>query len=98
MTEIRESQVETYFCRAVERLHGEVRKVQWIGRRGAPDRFVMMPGSRANFWAEIKRPGGTLEPHQQREIERMQRYGEIVHVVTTYDEADAALLPWASPR
>lgn len=40
---MRESQIEAHLVKRVKALGGEVRKVQWIGRRGAPDRIVMMP-------------------------------------------------------
>jgi hypothetical protein len=40
---MRESQVEAHLVKRVKALGGEVRKVQWIGRRGAPDRVVMLP-------------------------------------------------------
>ena len=43
---MRESQIEKYLVAQVKALGGEVRKVQWIGRRGAPDRLVMLPGWR----------------------------------------------------
>lgn len=40
---MRESVVEAHLVKRVKALGGEVRKVQWIGRRGAPDRVVMLP-------------------------------------------------------
>lgn len=40
---MRESEIEKYLVKRVKELGGEVRKVQWIGRRGAPDRIVMLP-------------------------------------------------------
>ncbi|QII84231.1 VRR-NUC domain-containing protein [Bordetella hinzii] len=40
---MRESQVENYLVEQVKMLGGEVRKVRWIGRNGAPDRLVMLP-------------------------------------------------------
>jgi hypothetical protein len=40
---VRESTVEQHLVKRVKALGGEVRKVQWIGRRGAPDRIVMLP-------------------------------------------------------
>jgi hypothetical protein len=40
---MRESTVEQHLVKRVKALGGEVRKVQWIGRRGAPDRIVMLP-------------------------------------------------------
>lgn len=49
------------------------RKVQWIGRRNAPDRLFARQG-RAVF-IEFKRPGAQLRPGQAREIERMRDAG-----------------------
>jgi hypothetical protein len=40
---MRERDIEAYLVKSVKALGGEVRKVQWIGRRGAPDRLVMLP-------------------------------------------------------
>ena len=90
-TSVRESKIEAYLVRRVRELGGEIRKVSWVGRRGAPDRFVMMPGAKANFWAELKAPGKKAEPHQEREHNRLVAYGEIVHVIDSMDGVDAAL-------
>ena len=38
-----ERDVEDYLVKRVKAMGGEVRKVKWIGRRGAPDRLVMLP-------------------------------------------------------
>jgi hypothetical protein len=38
----------------VQELGGEVRKVRWIGRRGAPDRLVMLPRRRVEKWSEFQ--------------------------------------------
>lgn len=40
---MRESKIEAYLVERVKDLGGEVRKVAWPGRRGAPDRLVMLP-------------------------------------------------------
>lgn len=40
---MRERDIERYLVKRVKELGGEVRKVQWVGRRGAPDRLVMLP-------------------------------------------------------
>ena len=40
---MRESDIEEYLVKRVKELGGEIRKVKWIGRRGAPDRVVMLP-------------------------------------------------------
>jgi len=38
---MRESDIEAHLVKRVKELGGEVRKVKWIGRNGAPDRLVM---------------------------------------------------------
>lgn len=40
---MRERDIEKYLVERVKALGGEVRKVKWIGRNGAPDRLVMLP-------------------------------------------------------
>lgn len=40
---MRERDIEDYLVKRVTAMGGEIRKVKWIGRRGAPDRFVMLP-------------------------------------------------------
>jgi len=68
---------------------GEVRKVRWIGRRGAPDRLVMMPT--ATIWVELKAPGKTPEPHQLREHKRMRALGQRVEIVDSLQSVEALL-------
>ncbi len=46
---MRESDIEKHLVKRVKTLGGEVRKVQWIGRRGAPDRLVMLPERKTAF-------------------------------------------------
>lgn len=57
-----ERQVEARLVKRVAELGGEVRKVQWIGRRGAPDRLVMLParaGTLRSIQGEMRQaPGG----------------------------------------
>lgn len=43
MKTLRERDIEQYLVDRVKAMGGEVRKVSWIGRRGAPDRLVMLP-------------------------------------------------------
>lgn len=43
MKPLRERDIERHLVKRVKELGGEVRKVQWIGRSGAPDRLVMLP-------------------------------------------------------
>lgn len=52
---LRESDVEAYLVQEVKALGGEVRKVKWIGRSGAPDRLVMLP-ERTVKGGSVRRP------------------------------------------
>ena len=86
--EIRERDIENYLARRVREAGGEIRKTQWIGRVGAPDRRVMLPG-RMPIWIELKAPGVKPEPHQIREHNRMRRLGELVYVIDSFEAVDA---------
>lgn len=85
---MRESQIEKALVRRVKLLGGEIRKVAWIGRRGAPDRFVMLQGPAKNMWVELKAPGVKVDDHQLREHERMRICGEIVVVIDSLEDVD----------
>ena len=76
---MRERDIESYLVKRVMAMGGEVRKVRFIGRRGAPDRLVMIPGR--TVWVELKAPGKVAAPHQEREHQRMRGMGQCVEVI-----------------
>lgn len=86
-----EADVRKYLKKRVEALGGELRKVRWQGRNGAPDERVMIPMWRGCFWVELKRPGKEPEPHQWREIRAMRGYGERVEVIDCREAVDRLL-------
>lgn len=98
-----ERQIEARLVKRVEELGGEVRKVAWISRRGAPDRLVMlpwMPGDQTppTIWVELKAPGKAATfpntPHeraQHREHERMRKMGQHVEVIDSYEQIEELL-------
>lgn len=96
---MRESHIEAYLVARVKELGGEVRKVAWTGRRGAPDRLVMLPlGQRSGawsscrtIWVELKATGKKAEDHQLREHVRMMKMGQLVLVIDSHDAIDALL-------
>jgi hypothetical protein len=98
---IRERDIEQYLVERVKGMGGEVRKVNWIGRRGAPDRLVMLPEAHVGggdwtecdttIWVELKAPGKTAEPHQLREHVRMRKMGQRVEVVDSFERVDEVL-------
>jgi hypothetical protein len=97
-TTLHERNIEAYLVAQVKRIGGEVRKVSWIGRRGAPDRLVMLPHDGRYhgawgpcYWIELKAPGKKPEPHQLREHQRMRAMGQRVEVIDSFEGVDALL-------
>lgn len=101
---MRESDIEKHLVKHVKALGGEVRKVQWIGRRGAPDRLVMgvrfrwkpNPSSdwfydRGACWIELKATDVKPEAHQLREHARMRAMGQRVVVINSIDGVEELL-------
>lgn len=91
---LRESDIEKYLVKQVKAAGGECRKIQFIGRPGAPDRLVMLPydafdmRNRATIWVELKAPGKKAEPHQLREHARMRKMGQRVVVIDSYEQIE----------
>lgn len=104
-TEIGLTGVEAHLVKRVKELGGETRKVQWIGRRGAPDRLVLIPARQVPsglamlpgwaFWAELKRPrGGKLSKQQCIEIATLQASGHEAYVLWSIEDIDNLLGPF----
>ena len=75
-----ESYIEKQVIKAAEAAGFIQRKVSYINRRGAPDRWLFGPGGRLiiiEFKAEGKKP----DLHQEREISRLRALGFEVHVI-----------------
>lgn len=86
---MREREVEAHLVKRVKELGGECRKVGWVGRHGAPDRFVMLP--RGCLWVELKAPGERVKPHQQREHDRLRKMGQRVEVLDSIEAIEGML-------
>lgn len=87
---MKERDIEAHLVKRVKAMGGEIRKAQWIGRVGAPDRRVMLP-DRLPVWVELKAPGVKPEMHQLREHNRMRRLGELVEVVDSLEAIERLL-------
>lgn len=102
---MRERDIERHLVKRVKALGGEVRKVQWIGRRGAPDRLVMLPARTLTasldcawcnpkgiaVYVELKAPGVKPEAHQLREHIRMRAMGQRVEVIDSIEGVERLL-------
>lgn len=82
-----EGRVSAALRQAVINCGGEIRKVQWQGRVGAPDWLVMLCG-RALF-VEAKAPGGVPRRSQMVEFSRISRASGIP--VLVIDRAEDAI-------
>ena len=107
MKPLRERDIERHLVKRVKELGGEVRKLRWIGRNGAPDRVVMLqskscePGVyffRPPFWVELKAPGKLAtfpadahERKQDREHRWMRMMGQRVVVIDSIEGVEELL-------
>lgn len=98
---MKENMIEEYLKKRVASFHGEIRKVKWINRHGAPDRLVLLPAvdtrgpagvlPAKQLWVELKATGKVAEAHQEREHERMRAFGLCVEVVDSLARVDEVL-------
>lgn len=81
----RESDIEKYLVKRVDKIRGQTRKLKWIGRDHAPDRVVFFRGV---WFIELKRPGATARLGQMREHMRLSYHGANIRVIDTFDLVD----------
>lgn len=79
---MRESSIEGDLVIGVEAKGGECLKFVSPGRRGPPDRIVLMPGSKIIF-VETKAPDGVLKSWQSRYHVMLRALGFRVEVIWT---------------
>lgn len=85
MAGILEVSIEDYVCTRAERAGFVVRKLQWIGRKHAPDRLFAK--DEKIFLVEFKKPGGKktaqekLRPGQAGEHKAFAKAGVTIHTV-----------------
>lgn len=79
-----EGRVSAALRQAVIRAGGEIRKVMWQGRVGAPDWLIMLNG--VAFFAETKAPGCRPRASQILEFDRITATGTLP--VLVIDRAD----------
>jgi hypothetical protein len=74
-----ESPIEDWVCDKAQDAGWLVRKLQWVGRRNAPDRFFAKDGRVVLI--EFKRPDGEPRPTQAKELAALHAAGVEVHTV-----------------
>ena len=86
-----EADVEDYARKEIAKAGGKIRKVKWIGRRAAPDDFVLLPGVGRGIWVEFKKPGEKPTAAQLEEHRILRKYGERVEVIDSIAAVDSLL-------
>lgn len=81
---MRESAIEKKGCFDAEADGWLTRKLQWIGRVGAPDRFMAKKGR--VVLVEFKAPGQLARAEQLREHARLREAGVEVYVIDSLEE------------
>ncbi|CDG20658.1 putative nuclease p44 [Xenorhabdus poinarii G6] len=77
---IREDVIEKHLVNEVKKAGGIAYKFVSPGRRGVPDRIVVLPNGRVVF-VECKAPGEKPRRDQLREHERLRALGQTVVVL-----------------
>lgn len=96
---MKESRVEAYLKERAEAHGALVRKLAYLGRKGASDRMVvwghanydrlaMTTSARIDF-VELKAPGKKPDHHQEREHARLRALGCNVFVLDSIEAVDA---------
>ena len=93
MTRTPEGKVEDYLVEQCEANGALVRKLAYVGRRGAPDRMVIWPKGHYAWdfnvdFAELKAPGQKADDHQAREHERLRALGCNVFLIDSKEAVD----------
>jgi hypothetical protein len=84
--------VEDYLIERVDALGGLCVKFITPGKRGAPDRLVILPGY-PTLYVELKRPRlGKLSESQKRYHTRLRDLGQRVWTLWSKEEVDAFIL------
>lgn len=81
-----ESSVEKYLNTQVKKAGGLSRKYTSPGRRGVPDRIVILNGY--VYFVELKRPGEKPRPDQLAEHKAMANNGIKVHILDSKQAVD----------
>lgn len=84
---MRESKVESHFNDRVARNGGKTRKLKWVNRHSAPDRFTTV--FQQVWLVELKRPGKKPRAAQARELARLNAEGANAIYLDTIEAIDA---------
>lgn len=84
---MRETTIENYLVREVERIGGLCPKWVSPGNNGVQDRLVILPGG-ITVYVETKAPGKPLKPLQEKWAKKLRTLGHRVYRIDTKADVD----------
>ena len=87
---MREKNIESALVKAVQKRHGLALKLTSPGLDGVPDRLVLFENGRIGF-VELKAPGRTLRPLQEKRKSQLEGLGFLVFCVDGIDQIEEVL-------
>ena len=87
---MKEKDIEQQLVKAVKSMGGIAPKLVSPGFDGMPDRLVLLPGGRLAF-VELKAPGKSLRPLQEKRKRQLQALGFLVFCVDSVSQIGAVL-------
>lgn len=84
---LQEKFIERELVSRLKKVGVESIKFEVLGKRGMPDRIILIPGGRVVF-AEVKSPGEKLRPLQEKRKRELENLGFKVYVIDSKSEID----------
>lgn len=84
---MRESQIEKYLVREVERIGGLAPKWTSPGNNGVPDRIVILPNG-VTLYVELKAPGKPLRSLQRKWAKELRKRGHAFYKIDSVEAVD----------
>ena len=91
-SDIKESEIEGYLVRQVEKVGGKAIKFNPHNNRGLPDRICFFPGGLV-LLVEVKRPGERPRKNQEMQLQRFRSLGFQATWADTNARVDA-IIDW----
>lgn len=85
-----EKELEAYLVAEWHKVGGRALKLIEVGRRGFPDRTLMLESGKIAF-VELKTPTGKVSTSQARRIDELREMGLNVYLVTSREEVDRVI-------
>jgi len=83
---MREREIDKYFTTELKKIGAVVRKLQWVGQNGAPDKLFALYGK--VHLVELKQEKGRISWGQALEHRRFKKVGVNISVLSSIEEVD----------